>query len=571
MPKRSRAEHEGDALRRWRASVGEELARRARRRAEVARRHRRGADVGDAVQRLGQRRDDARAGQHVGRAAGHRDRPPRAAARRRQRGATSTRSREAHHLHRARRRADVAGVAGVHQDEAGRVAGHARSVPAKMVSIILQRAVRMRRGRSLPPVTPASTPARSHVASAAPHAQHRHQGRPRRRGDHQPRLARRRPCCRSAPRAPNDFVTEVDHAAEAGDHRDAAHRLPRPRHPGRGIGHARTARKDSDYVWIIDPLDGTTNFIHGFPVYAVSIALAFRGQVAAGRRLRPDAQRPVLRHQGPRRLPATTGACACRKRTRLHDALIGTGFPFRKGDNFKHYLQMFEPVMQRCAGLRRPGAAALDLCYVAAGCYDGFFETGLNPWDVAAGSLMVTEAGGLIGNFTGEADFLYQREVRGRQPEDLRPAGAAAGAVHACAIEGATSRLMPSRRRRRGATPVDAEAHRRGQAALTTGASNAARRSDTAPSRPDAAPGRFAASAGMPIDAQGPADAGRVQRPHADDAAVPAHQGRASPTRWSSTGWATSTSCSTTTRASAQPPARHHADHARRRSAASRS
>ena len=105
------------------------------------------------------------------------------------------------------------------------------------------------------------------------------------------------------------------------------------------------------------------------------------------------------------------------KRIRLSESLIGTGFPFRKGDNFKRYMKMFEEVMQNCAGLRRPGAAALDLCYVAAGWYDGFFETGLQPWDVAAGSLMVTEAGGLIGNFTGDADYLYQREVVAGNPK----------------------------------------------------------------------------------------------------------------------------------------------------------
>ena len=105
------------------------------------------------------------------------------------------------------------------------------------------------------------------------------------------------------------------------------------------------------------------------------------------------------------------------KRIRLADCLIGTGFPFRRGDNFQRYLQMFQTVMQHCAGVRRPGAAALDLCYVAAGWYDGFFETGLSPWDVAAGSLMVTEAGGLIGNFTGDADFLHQREVVAGNPK----------------------------------------------------------------------------------------------------------------------------------------------------------
>jgi len=105
------------------------------------------------------------------------------------------------------------------------------------------------------------------------------------------------------------------------------------------------------------------------------------------------------------------------KRLRLADSLIGTGFPFRKGDNFKRYMKMFEEISQQCAGLRRPGAASLDLCYVAAGYYDGFFETGLSPWDIAAASLIITEAGGLIGNFSGEADFLYQREVVAGNPK----------------------------------------------------------------------------------------------------------------------------------------------------------
>jgi myo-inositol-1(or 4)-monophosphatase len=105
------------------------------------------------------------------------------------------------------------------------------------------------------------------------------------------------------------------------------------------------------------------------------------------------------------------------KRTRMSDALVGTGFPFRRGDNPKRYLKMFEEVMAEVAGLRRPGAAALDLCYVAAGYYDAFFETGLHPWDVAAGSLIITEAGGLIGNFTGESDFINQREVLAGSPK----------------------------------------------------------------------------------------------------------------------------------------------------------
>lgn len=216
-------------------------------------------------------------------------------------------------------------------------------------------------------------------------------------------------------KGPNDYVSEVDQAAE-----NAIIDVLLEAYPGHAIlaeesGRERGA-KHSEYVWIIDPLDGTTNFIHGFPVYAVSIALAFKGKVEQAVVYDPTRNDMFYASRGrgaflnDRRLRVS-------KRTRISDSLIGTGFPFRKGDNFKRYVKMFEEVMQSCAGLRRPGAAALDLCYVAAGYYDGFFETGLNPWDIAAGSLMITEAGGLIGNFTGEADFLYQREVVAGNPK----------------------------------------------------------------------------------------------------------------------------------------------------------
>ncbi|MFZ4552075.1 MAG: inositol monophosphatase family protein [Aquabacterium sp.] len=212
----------------------------------------------------------------------------------------------------------------------------------------------------------------------------------------------------------NDFVTEVDRAAE-----EAIISTILEAYPGHGIlaeesGRAHGA-KDSDYVWIIDPLDGTTNFIHGFPVYAVSIALTFRGQLQQAVVYDPSrndlfyASKGKGAYMNDRRIRVS-------KRTRMLDALIGTGFPFRKGDNFQRYLKMFEDVMVQCAGVRRPGAASLDLCYVAAGFYDGFFETGLSPWDVAAGALIITEAGGLVGNFTGEPDYLYQREILAGTP-----------------------------------------------------------------------------------------------------------------------------------------------------------
>ncbi len=213
----------------------------------------------------------------------------------------------------------------------------------------------------------------------------------------------------------NDFVTEVDHAAE-----EAIIKILLAAYPGHGILAEESGRthgaKDSDYLGIIAPLDGTTNFIHGLPVYATSIALALRGQVQQAVVYDPTRNDLFFASKG-RGAFLNDKRLRVSKRIRLLEALIGTGFPFRKGDNFKRYVTMFEEVMQSCAGLRRPGAAALDLCYVAAGWYDGFFETGLSPWDIAAGSLMVTEAGGLIGNFTGEADFLYQREIVAGNPK----------------------------------------------------------------------------------------------------------------------------------------------------------
>ena len=180
----------------------------------------------------------------------------------------------------------------------------------------------------------------------------------------------------------NDFVTEIDKHAEA-----VIVETILQAYPGHGILAEESGRelgaKDSEFTWIIDPLDGTTNFIHGFPVYAVSIALAWRGVVQQAVVYDPNrndlfyASRGRGAYLNDRRLRVS-------KRLRLADALVGTGFPFRKGDNFKRYMKMFEEISQQCAGLRRPGAASLDLCYVAAGWYDGFFETGLNPWDIAA-------------------------------------------------------------------------------------------------------------------------------------------------------------------------------------------
>ena len=213
----------------------------------------------------------------------------------------------------------------------------------------------------------------------------------------------------------NDFVTEVDHASE-----QAIIETLLGAYPQHGIWAEESGRQhgraDADHVWVIDPLDGTTNFIHGFPVYCISIALLVKGRVEQAVIYDPTrndlftATRGRGAYLNDRRIRVS-------KRTQLKDSLISTGFPFRPGDNFNVYLRMMADVMQRTAGLRRPGAAALDLAYVAAGWSDGFFETGLSPWDVAGGSLLVTEAGGLVGNFTGEADFLEQRECVAGNPK----------------------------------------------------------------------------------------------------------------------------------------------------------
>ena len=248
----------------------------------------------------------------------------------------------------------------------------------------------------------------------------------------------------------NDFVTEVDHAAE-----QVIIETLLAAYPGHGIWAEESGREqgaqDSEFIWIIDPLDGTTNFIHGLPVYCVSIALAVKGKVEQAVVYDPTRNDLFTATKGrgaylnDRRLRVS-------KRTQLKESLISTGFPFREGDNFNHYLLMMGDVMQRTAGLRRPGAAALDLAYVAAGYTEGFFETGLQPWDVAAGSLLVTEAGGLVGNFTGEAEFLEQGEclagtpkVYGQLVSILGRYSKFAGAGEKAGVRAATNELLTAR------------------------------------------------------------------------------------------------------------------------------
>ena len=215
-----------------------------------------------------------------------------------------------------------------------------------------------------------------------------------------------------------DFVTEVDRNAEA-----AIIETLLGAYPDHGIlaeESGRTGRQaqggeEPDYLWIIDPLDGTTNFIHGFPQYCVSIALAHKGQITQAVIYDPTRNDLFTATRG-RGAFLNERRIRVSKRTLMEDALIATGFPFKNLDILDNYLRMFRLMTEQSAGVRRAGSAALDLAYVAAGRMDGFFEIGLAPWDIAAGSLMITEAGGLIGDFQGNADYLYTGDVLAGTP-----------------------------------------------------------------------------------------------------------------------------------------------------------
>lgn len=210
----------------------------------------------------------------------------------------------------------------------------------------------------------------------------------------------------------NDFVSEVDRRAED----EVIHHL-RKAYPDHAIlaEESGSHAGESEYEWIVDPLDGTTNFLHGFPQYAVSIALRHRGRLDQAVVYDPMRQDLFTASRGGgaqlngRRIRVS-------KQRGLEGALIGTGFPFKKKEYLDAYLASFKAVFQDTAGIRRPGSAALDLAYVAAGRLDGFWEIGLSPWDMAAGVLLIQEAGGLVGDFGGGEDYLETGNVVAGNP-----------------------------------------------------------------------------------------------------------------------------------------------------------
>jgi len=215
----------------------------------------------------------------------------------------------------------------------------------------------------------------------------------------------------------SDYVTEIDRAAEA-----AIIEILQEAYPNYGIlaeesgERAGKGKSEQEFQWIIDPLDGTTNFIHGLPQYAVSIALARNGIIEHGVIFDPNRNDLYTASKGggaflnDRRIRVS-------KRIKLQDALIGTGFPYRAFEHIDTYLAIFKQLAQNSAGIRRPGAASLDLAYVAAGRYDAFWEFGLSPWDMAAGTLLVTEAGGLVSDLSGEAGYLASGNLIAGNPK----------------------------------------------------------------------------------------------------------------------------------------------------------
>ena len=212
----------------------------------------------------------------------------------------------------------------------------------------------------------------------------------------------------------NDFVTQVDRASEEAVI-DIIHKAY-PDHAILGEESGQLNDAKAEYRWIIDPLDGTTNFIHGFPQYCISIAVQHRGVTAHGVVYDPTRNELFTASRGAgaflddRRVRVTR--CA-----QLKESLVGTGFPFKEVARLTIYMRQLRTIMSNASGVRRAGAAALDLAYVACGRLDAFWEMGLSSWDMAAGALMIQEAGGLVGDLQGEDGFLDKGEIAAATPK----------------------------------------------------------------------------------------------------------------------------------------------------------
>lgn len=210
----------------------------------------------------------------------------------------------------------------------------------------------------------------------------------------------------------NDFASEVDRAAE----REIIN-IIRTAYPDHAILAEESGQHaGNDFVWVIDPLDGTTNFLHGFPQYAVSIALKYKNRLEVAVIYDPLRDELFTAKRGggamlnSRRLRVTN-------QTTMKGALIGTGFPFKTDLHLDAYVGMFRAITTEAAGIRRAGAAALDLAYVAAGRLDGFWEIGIMEWDMAAGILLIKEAGGVVTDFSFNDNYLASGNVIAGSPK----------------------------------------------------------------------------------------------------------------------------------------------------------
>lgn len=211
----------------------------------------------------------------------------------------------------------------------------------------------------------------------------------------------------------NDYVSEVDHAAEA-----AILEVLKDAYPDHGFIGEESGNDNigAENVWIIDPLDGTTNFLHGFQQYAVSIALMQQGQLTQAVVYDPSRNDLFTATKG-RGAFLNDKRIRVSNRSKIQESIIGTGFPFRDFAHLDTYVGMFKDMIKKTSGLRRPGAAALDLAYVAAGWYDGFWEIGLSKWDIAAGALLIKEAGGIVGDFEGNESWIDTGNIVAGNPK----------------------------------------------------------------------------------------------------------------------------------------------------------
>lgn len=214
----------------------------------------------------------------------------------------------------------------------------------------------------------------------------------------------------------NDFVSEVDRAAE----KEIIFHLSKayPDHAFLGEESGATGNPESEYRWIIDPLDGTTNFLRGIPHFAVSIACEYKGRIEHGVVVDPVRREEFVASRG-RGAQLNGRRMRVSKRANLETALIGTGIPFleRQAEYLPAYAEVLKTLAGGSAGIRRAGAASLDLAYVAAGRLDAFWEPGLSAWDIAAGGLLIREAGGLLSDFNGDAGYMDSGNVVAGNPK----------------------------------------------------------------------------------------------------------------------------------------------------------